>query len=147
VAVRVGTETSAVTPIQVVPAAPGLLACGSCGTNHALAIHGDGSLNATTNPAKAGEYVVVYLIGVGPTAGTVTTGAPSPAEPLPAASLAHSITLGGRAAEYVYLGLTPTFVALAQANVRVPDLEEGVYPLVVTVNGEASNALGVAVRR
>lgn len=59
--------------------------------------------------------------------------APSPSAPMPAASLAHSITLGRQAAEYAYLGLTPTIVALAQANVRVPELAEGAYPLVVTV--------------
>lgn len=146
VAVTVSGVSSPSTSLQVVQAAPGLLACPSCGPNHALAINPDGSLNGPAHPAKPGDFVVVYLIGVGPTAGKVGTGTPSPTAPLPAASLAHSITLGGRPAEYIYLGLTPTFVALAQANVKIPDLLAGGHPLVITINGETSNSLNLSVR-
>jgi uncharacterized protein (TIGR03437 family) len=77
----------------------------------------------------------------------VTTGAPSPSDPLPAVTSTYSVTVGGRPAETIYLGLTPTFVSLAQANVKIPDMAEGSYPLVITVDGEASNALQISVGR
>ncbi|MEZ5354755.1 MAG: hypothetical protein R2762_19140 [Bryobacteraceae bacterium] len=145
VAVTASGVTTAAVSLQVAPAAPGLLACPSCGAGHALAVNPGGALNSTANPAQPGQTIVVYLAGVGPVEGIVRTGEPSPASPLPAATLAHSITLGGQPVSYVYLGLTPTFVALAQANLTIPDLPPGEYPLVITINGEASNALNISV--
>ncbi len=90
---------------------------------------------------------MVYLIGIGPVDGQIATGGPAAASPLPAATLPYSITIGGQPADSLYLGLTPTYVGLAQANVKVPDLPTGDYALVVTVNGVASNSLLVSIRR
>ena len=146
VAVSLSGVPSLGTSLQVVQAAPGLLACPSCGPNQALGMNPDGSLNKPANPAKPGDYVVVYLVGVGPTAGNVTTGTPSPTDPLPAVTSTHSITIGGRPAEYIYLGLTPTFVSLHKRTSRYRIWWEGAYPLVIAVNGEASNALNLSVR-
>jgi uncharacterized protein (TIGR03437 family) len=44
-----------------------------------------------------------------------------------------------------YLGLTPGFVGLYQANFTVPSLTPGDYPVVVTVGGLSSNAPIISV--
>jgi uncharacterized protein (TIGR03437 family) len=38
-----------------------------------------------------------------------------------------------------YLGLTPGFVGLYQADFQVPSVATGDYPVVITVNGVSSN--------
>jgi uncharacterized protein (TIGR03437 family) len=48
--------------------------------------------------------------------------------------------VGGQPVTQYYLGLTPGFVGLYQANFQVPNVASGDYPLVITVNGASSNA-------
>jgi translation elongation factor P/translation initiation factor 5A len=52
----------------------------------------------------------------------------------------------GMPAEVVFGGLTPSFVGLMQVNLKIPNLQPGTYPLVVTVNGEKSNAAMITVQ-
>ena len=56
-----------------------------------------------------------------------------------------SATIAGQNAPVQFIGLTPGGIALAQANITVPSLAAGDYPLVITVGGAASNAPLVAV--
>jgi len=46
----------------------------------------------------------------------------------------------------VFAGMTPGFVGLAQMNFQIPGLAAGDYPLVISVNGEKSNAAMVSVK-
>jgi uncharacterized protein (TIGR03437 family) len=106
----------------------------------------DGTLNSTNNPADPGRVVIAYLTGQGALDNPVPTGAAAPASPLSRAKATASATIGGRPATVQFLGLAPSFVGLAQANVLVPDLAPGDYPLVITVGGVASNAPLVSVK-
>jgi uncharacterized protein (TIGR03437 family) len=45
-----------------------------------------------------------------------------------------------------FLGLTPGTVGLAQANLIVPALGPGAYPVVVTIGGVASNTATVYIQ-
>ena len=52
-------------------------------SGYALAQHNaDGSLITDASPAKPGEYVIIYLLGMGPTTVPVASGAVSPSSPL-----------------------------------------------------------------
>ena len=63
-------------------------------------------------------------------------------------TLAHtSATIGSLPAIVTFSGLAPGFVGLGQANVQVPDLAPGDYPLVLTIGGIPSNAGIISVRR
>jgi uncharacterized protein (TIGR03437 family) len=42
--------------------------------------------------------------------------------------------------------MTPSFVGLAQANLKIPNVASGDYLLVVSVNGEKSNARTISVK-
>ena len=91
----------------------------------------DGKLNGLGQPVRAGRPLVVYLTGIGVDS-----------------RVAWEASIGGRKAEAIFLGATPGFVGLAQANLIVPEsIEAGEHPLRVTVSGVASPELRVAVVR
>lgn len=132
------TASGAASPsfsFTVVAAAPGIFMAGT----QASAQNQDGSGNAISNPAAAGSVVVVYLTGQGPVDNPVATGAAPPSTPLSNATLPFSATVGGQNAPVQFLGLAPGFVGLAQANIQLPALAGGSYPVIITVDGVASN--------
>ncbi len=115
------------------------------GTNRAVAQNGDGTLNSSSAAAASGSVITVYLTGIGPVDNAVTDGAATPSSPLSTATAANSATIGTMSAPVQFLGLAPTFVGLAQANIQVPSLPNGDYPLVITVGGYLSASAVVSV--
>jgi len=125
----------------VSPSAPGVFLSGS----HAIAQNQDGTLNDAGHPIAPAGTLVVYLTGQGPLDNAVATGAAAPSQPLSRATQPYSATIGGQIAPIQFLGLTPGYVGLAQANITVPNLSRGDYPLVITVGGVAGKAADVSV--
>jgi uncharacterized protein (TIGR03437 family) len=128
--------------IKVAAAAPGILLYGN---NHAVAQNQDFSLNQTAVPAAPASFLTVYLTGIGPLDNPVGNGQPALGDPLSRATQPYSATIGNVPATVAFLGLTPGFVGLAQANIQVPNLANGDYPLVLRVGGQASNAATVSI--
>ncbi len=112
----------------------------------AVVINPDGSLNNTGNGVAAGDVVVAYLTGIGDVTPAVTTGAANPSGPLAVPAEATSATVGGVAAGLEYLGMTPGFAGLAQANVRIPPLAPGEHAIVLTVGNNSSEPLMITVK-
>ena len=115
--------------------------------NHIDAVnYTDDSTNAS-EPASPGTLVLIYLTGIGQPSVPVATGAPSPStQPFGSANYPYSITINGQPVQQVpYLGLSPGYVGVAQANIIVPNLPPGNYPLVVTVNGILSNSAMISI--
>jgi uncharacterized protein (TIGR03437 family) len=140
VVVTVGGVASAAVNPNIVAAAPGVF---TFGANRAVVQNQDFSVNTADNPARVGSIITAYLTGGGgfDNAARLQTGVPTPADPLNrVSSLAFSATLGGQGVEVLFLGLTPGLIGVLQANLRVPNLAAGNYPLVVTIGGVASNA-------
>jgi len=104
------------------------------GANHALAQSGS-TLNGESAASASGSVVTVYLTGIGAVDNAVSDGAPTPVSPLSTASATATATIGPVSATVQFLGLTPDFAGLAQANILVPALPNGDYPLVITVGG------------
>ena len=124
-------------PIQLSTATPGLAAF-SDGT--LIAQHGDGSLVSQMAPARGGEYLVVYLAGLGQTTVPVTSGAASPSSPLAQPSVVPTLTINGAQSPILFAGLTPGLVGLYQINFQVPaGLPAGDITIVVSQNGQVSN--------
>ncbi len=106
----------------------------------------DYSLNEANNPAKVGSYITVYMTGGGAVDPTISTGAASPSSPpFAMVTASHSATIGNQPATISFLGMAPYFVGVVQANVKVPALSSGDYPLVITIGGVASNGPLVSV--
>jgi uncharacterized protein (TIGR03437 family) len=115
------------------------------GTNRALAQNASGALNGDSAPAAAGTYITVYLTGQGAVSNPVTDGTAAPLSPLSAASATATATIGPATAPIQFLGLAPEFAGLGQANIQVPSLPPGDYPLVITVGGYVSASAVVSV--
>ena len=105
------------------------------GTNHALAQNQGGELNSASAPAAAGSVITVYLTGQGAVDNAVADGAATPLSPISTATATATATIGPLSATVQFLGLTPDFAGLAQANIQVPSLPTGDYPLVITAGG------------
>jgi uncharacterized protein (TIGR03437 family) len=127
--------------IDVVPAVPGVV---SFGDGRIIAQHGlDYSLVDASHPAKPGEYLIMYLAGMGATNPSVASGAVSPLAPVTAQP---TVTVDSQAAAIAYAGLTPGSVGLYQINFQVPaGAQSGDLNVVVTQNGMVANATKLPV--
>ena len=135
--------SSALFSFTVVTSAPGIFQDTS---NHAIAQNAvDFSTNSSNDPVASGAVVVVYLSGQGALNNAVADGSAAPASPLSTATATPTATIGGVSATVQFLGLTPGFAGLAQANILVPSLATADYPLVITVGGYLSSSAMLSV--
>ncbi|MGB6942036.1 MAG: putative Ig domain-containing protein [Bryobacteraceae bacterium] len=132
--------------LNIVPSSPGVLSAddGPAPTvqngAHIIAQHADFSLVSSSSPAKPGEYLVMYLVGLGDTNPSVASGAPAPTSPLASVTVTPTVTVGGTTATVAFAGLTPGFVGLYQINFQVPTgAASGELEVDVTQNGVAAN--------
>jgi uncharacterized protein (TIGR03437 family) len=141
VQVRVsGEPTSNSFQVLVAPASAGIF---QYGANRGVVQNQDYTLNAPNNPAPGGSVLIVYLTGIGATVPAVADGAAAPGSTVAIATA--TATIGDANAPVQFLGLTPGSVGLGQANIQVPSLPTGSYPLVITLNGHQSTSVLVAV--
>jgi uncharacterized protein (TIGR03437 family) len=106
--------------VDVTPVQPGVAAFldGTIKVQHGL----DFAVVTPQNPAKRGEYLIMYLVGMGNTNPAVATGQPSPGPPsLGIPNTPPTVTIDGKPAEVGFAGLTPGFAGLFQINFRVPE--------------------------
>jgi uncharacterized protein (TIGR03437 family) len=147
VPVSVGFQGQFSTPaaINVAPVEPALFTLNASGSGQVLAVNdnGNGGINTSGNPAKAGTYVILYLTGAGQTTpagedGRIFGGSPPK---LPAAGLATA-TIGGKPATVQYAGDAFGIVeGVMQVNVQVPDgLAAGNAPIVVQLGGQQTQS-------
>ena len=116
---RVGGRYSAPEEFAVSSARPGLFFIPSAaGPDRAIVQNQDGSLNSPSNPARAGEVIVIYVSGIGAVNPPVASGNAAPAaEPFARSTLNATVTIGGVEGQILFLGMTPNFVGLAQGNI------------------------------
>ena len=117
------------------------------GNNHAVAQnYPDYSVNSESNPAKAGNLVIVYFTGGGPVEGgsALVTGHATPSALFPVAENATA-TIAGLPATLDYVGLTPGFVGLYQANVVIPSVYAGDHTFVINIGGVASKGTIISI--
>jgi uncharacterized protein (TIGR03437 family) len=138
--VIVTNGTSASNAAAVYVPATGTPGISTYGNDRAVVVNADGKVNSASDQASVGDEVVVYFTGGGPVqaSGTLTTGAPAHSGLSPVTE-DNSIMVGAQQATVVYMGLTPGSIGLYQANFNVPQIAKGTYPVVITINGAASN--------
>jgi uncharacterized protein (TIGR03437 family) len=103
------------------------------------------SLVSTTNPAKAGDVLLVYLTGLGQTTPALTTGHIVPSTLLPD-TRPVTATIGGRPATVVYSVASPGFTGLYQVAVTVPSGGTGQLPLQLQMGTATSNTVTISVQ-
>jgi uncharacterized protein (TIGR03437 family) len=113
-------------PIQLNSTAPGLFPW----KGYAIAAHLDGSVVGDSSqvpgasPAKPGEIVILFVLGLGRTAPDTSSGRVTPFAASIRALSNMQIMLAGSAcpaAGVLYAGLAPGFAGLYQINLKLPD--------------------------
>jgi uncharacterized protein (TIGR03437 family) len=111
-----------------------------------VAQHQDASLVSATSPAVPGEYLTLYMSGLGATDIPVASGQPSPSNPPANVLDVPTVTLNGTAVPLQFAGLTPWLVGLYQINIQVPaGLPDGTYNIAITQDGVPSNTTSIPV--
>jgi uncharacterized protein (TIGR03437 family) len=132
--------TSASVPVVVATAAPGIFAVANS----------DGTLNSSTNRAKAGDLITIYGTGGGVTNPLgITGGFWSITASLPTRTPPVSVTIGGTNAMVLYAGSAPTLESgYFQINVSLssgPQASSAVN-LVITVGDSSSVAVPISIQ-
>jgi uncharacterized protein (TIGR03437 family) len=135
--------------LDIVPGAPGVLSADDGPTPpytqngaHIVAQHSaDYSLVSSSSPAVPGEYLVIYLVGLGATDPAVAAGVPAPGPPtLANVTVPPTVTVGSLPAKVAFAGLTPGYVGLYQIDFQVPaGAPSGESEVDVIQNGVAAN--------
>ena len=135
-------------PIQLdfIPLQPGVAAYTD---GHVIAQHADYSLINAASPAKPGEVIIIYLLGMGATNPPVASGAAAPsAEPLARVTAQAKVTVDGQNASVAFAGMTPGDSGLYQIDFTVPgNATSGDLDLIVSQNGVASNTTKLPVHQ
>jgi uncharacterized protein (TIGR03437 family) len=124
-------ERSNTISVQIALRAPRILRLGI--GDYGTIVNQDGSFpipataGISSHPAKAGDVLVMYALGLGETVPPVASGAGAPAvEPFARVPLTPKVIFTGGSAgapasvDPQFVGLTPNFVGLFQINVAVP---------------------------
>jgi uncharacterized protein (TIGR03437 family) len=103
---------------------------------------------SSSDPAKPGEILEVYVNGLGATTPSVATGQAASSNPVSIVNVLPSAFIGGVAATVRFGGLAPSFVALYQVNIEVPATAPvGDDALLLISNGVSSNPVTVSIGR
>ncbi len=123
VSIQNGSQTIGPFELPVTAAVPRLFAV--AGTQQALALNQDGSVNLSANPAVAGSVISVFLSGAGEFDQSLTDGQLGPMTgpfPVPRAGAVYGLIGDCCWQNALFAGQAPGQVAgLVQVNLRVPD--------------------------
>src|SRR5271157_3160449 len=148
--VQHGNTLSVPQALVVAQAQPGIFTVNEQGTGQGIIMRSDQvTLAQPGTPASIGETIVIYCTGLGAVSPAVKEGSPAPTTP-PLSTTVNpvTVTVGGKAAQVVFNGLTPGFAGLYQVNAVVPaGITTGdTVPVVLSVAGQTSPAVTMAVR-
>ena len=156
---RNGTTSNRVSA-EIVRRAPRLLRLGV--NDYAIAVNTDGSFPIPTTsginsrPARAGDTLVFYALGLGATTPSVQSGVASPSSPLAVATGNPRVSIGTTGpfspntvqVTPDFAGLTPGYVGLFQINVTIPaNAPKGdAVPVVLLTDDGQSNLVTIAIQ-
>ncbi|MCX6585314.1 MAG: hypothetical protein NTX13_01875 [Acidobacteria bacterium] len=140
-----GTTTVARGTVNIYDFWPALATAGTETTRPAIAQNQDFGINSRTTRARRGEVIQLYATGCGLTNPRVTDGAP-PAQ-LSRAIADVKVTISVIEVTPQFAGAHPQFPGICQINAVIPNQSfvSGQVPVLVTVNGIASNAVSIWV--
>ena len=104
---------------------------------------------SSTQPASAGDLLLIYAAGLGPVDPAVADGMAAPlSAPFPATVNPVTATVGGQPAQVQFAGLAPGYAGVYQVNVIVPPgvAAGATVPVILTVGGFSSAPVTVAIQ-
>ena len=121
-----GTTQSVPVPVTVTELQPGAYTVNTSGSGAGIVTNAlTGQLISSSNPAHAGDFLVMYATGIGALIGQNGETPPGDGAPAPPTTVYHTVasltaTVGGISTPVLFSGLTPTFAGLYQVNIQVP---------------------------
>jgi len=127
-------SNSVIVPLSAT--APGIFSVPPNGISNGAMRHLDATLVNQALPAARGEYISIYLTGLGATNPTVADGAAAPGNPTANVTAPVAVYIGGEPVTNIeFQGLTPTLAGLYQLNIQIPDTAaSGAQSLAVQTN-------------
>lgn len=145
VVVKTSNGSSTAFMATIAAAAPAIyLADATLGTG-AILKNNDFSLVSASNPAKAGDVILIYLTGLGQTTPALQTGNLQPGTSFNNTTTV-TVTIGGQNAPVAYSIASPGFAGLYQIAVTVPSGVSGSADLVVKAGTATSNTVKINVQ-
>ncbi len=107
----------------------------------------NGLVVTSTNPVHRGDYLVIYLTGLGAVNPPVPDGSPAGASPLSSTVVTPTVQIGGSDAPVLFSGLVPGYVGLYVLNISVPSsTPQGLsIPLTISQGGVVGYSQNVRV--
>lgn len=147
VQVQTAVGTSAAVSVKVLPRAPRLFTKTMDGKGDAILLHADYKLVDAANPARSGEYLMLYLTGLGAVTPEVAAGAAggwgTAEAPLNTLSETVTAAVDGQPAAVAFAGLAPYFVGLYQVNFQVPGFLISTTPSLVVATPQKESQANV----
>ena len=123
VTVQVNNNGTMSNPVQMYigSTSPGIFTQNQNGLGNAAILHADYTLVNTASPAKVGETVQLFLVGLGAVSGNTAAGAAAPSSsPFATVTNTPDVYIDGVLANTTFAGLAPGLGGLYQINVTVP---------------------------
>ncbi len=145
VSVNQTKSNSVVVPLAAT--APGVFSVQAIGIGDAAIRHLNGTVVSAANPALRGEFVSIYLTGLGAVSPAVNDGVAAPAaEPLARITAPVAVYIEGQTANVTFAGLTPTLAGLYQLNIQIPStVDSGIQNLAVQTLEGFTDMVNIAV--
>jgi uncharacterized protein (TIGR03437 family) len=129
--------------VPLAPTAPGIYSWTANGLGEAIVAHALTAVKVEqSNPARVGEYITIYLTGLGAVTPPVTEGVPAPSTPLSKANAwvngPFSVYVEGLpcAGSSFFAGLVPTLGSVYFVNCQIPAVAPGLRGLAIqTLDG------------
>jgi uncharacterized protein (TIGR03437 family) len=149
---RNGNALSSPQSVLLIPARPAIFTTNQSGQGQGHIYWFDDSGNQVLagpkSPAKPGDTVVIYCMGLGVVDPPVQAGVASSLTALSSTVNPVTATVGGRTATVLFAGVTPGSTGLYQVNVTIPPglPDNDATGLVLSSNGQDSVLVTLAVR-
>ena len=144
-----GNAVSVPVPLAVFASEPSILSVSGRGSGQGLIFNAITGMRADTNsPAAAGDYLVIYALGLGAVTPPIAVEDGAPPSPYEYAVAPVTVTVGGIPATVLFAGMTPGYVGLYQVNVAMPGgvTPGSQVPVTVSVAGKSgAGAITIAV--
>jgi uncharacterized protein (TIGR03437 family) len=148
--VQNGNTVSVPQTVVIASVQPGIFTLNETGAGQGEIFKSDDvTLAQPGTPAAMGEMIVIYCTGLGDVSPAVQNGQSPPANPPAQTVNKVSVTVGGKAAQVLFSGLTPGSPGVYQINAVVPPgvTPGDAVPVTISVGSETSPAsVTMAVR-
>lgn len=148
VIVRQGNVESNRVTVPVSRTSPGIYSIQQNGIGPGAILKSDFSVVSSTNPARRGDTVLIFLTGLGAVNPPLADGAAAPTSTLSRVTDTVNVYVGGQRAILSFAGAAPGFAGLYQLNVIIPSTAPigSAVPLAIETTASFHDMVDIAIQ-